>query len=299
MFTTAMLAIIAALAVGGCADLLDEPLPSYGEASLDQPQVHRAPPERRPPEAAPAEAAPVETARAERSASEHGQDASERAQSERSPSDDTGAWVNNLDANGWVAPALSVDGKTATLRRPPEHRPDGLVVMWERFEHRDREPGQWRSLVAMSEFDCQEGRARTLQETTYSEPNLSGRAVTASMPGDWTYPIPGSMMEGSMRLACQPAEPARSRAARSAGATRAKAAAEAAVPAADKPAKATKPTAKKAKAQATKAQPGATKTSTAKKSMTIKPKKAKAPAPEPTTKHIDIPLPPDAATPPL
>lgn len=219
------------------------------------------------------------------------------------PADEGGGWVNNLDSNGWVAPALSADGRTVTLRRPPEHRPDGLVVMWERYEHRDREAGQWRSLVAMSEFDCQEGRARTLQETTYSEPNLSGRAVTASMPGDWTYPIPGSMMEGSMRIACQTATASnKARAARAASAERARAAAEAAAPAAAKTGKAA---GKKAKATATATttktsattKPATAKTTTAKKKPPAK-KKHTIPPPE-TAKHVEIPLPPaDAATPP-
>ena len=216
------------------------------------------------------------------------------------PPDDSGAWVNSLDANGWVAPALSADGKTVTLRRPPEHRPDGLVVMWERFEHRDHETGQWRSLVAMSEFDCQEGRARTLQETTYSEPNLSGRAVTASMPGDWTYPIPGSMMEGSMRLACQPVASNKARAARSAAAARAPAAQEAATPAAERSAKPAP--AKKAKTSSTTAKTSSTtaKASTTKKKTTAaKKKKPTPPPPEPGPKHIDIPLPPaETPTPP-
>lgn len=221
------------------------------------------------------------------------------------PADEGGGWVNNLDSNGWVAPALSADGRTVTLRRPPEHRPDGLVVMWERYEHRDREAGQWRSLVAMSEFDCQEGRARTLQETTYSEPNLSGRAVTASMPGDWTYPIPGSMMEGSMRIACQTATASnKARAARAASAERARTAAEAAAPAAAKTVKAAPATRKKASATTktaatTKASATTTKAAATKKKAPAKPRKPKAPPPEPAPKHVDIPLPPsETPTPP-
>jgi hypothetical protein len=116
----------------------------------------------------------------------------------------TRAWLKSLDASGWIRSSLSADERTVGFRKPAEPRPDGTMVMWERFERRDEDSGQWRSLVALSEFNCQERRIRTLQETTYSEPNLGGSAATAAMPGDWTYPIPGSMMESSMRLACEP-----------------------------------------------------------------------------------------------
>jgi surface-adhesin protein E len=224
----------------------------------------------------------------------HGADSdralSRRAQSDNAqPGDEVRAWKGALEPNGWIAAAGSADGKTVTFRRPPEHKPDGTVVMWERYERRDHEPGQWRSLVAMSEYDCQEGRARTLQETTYTEANLSGRAVTASTPGEWTYPIPGSMMEGSLKIACESSATAnRAKAARAAGA-------EAAAPTATAPA-GKKP--KKAKAASTTATPAAA--TTPAKATSAKPTAAKAPAKkkkkplpppaEPAAKHIDIPL---------
>jgi len=159
--------------------------------------------------------------------------------------DVTRAWLQSLDANGWIQSSLAADERTVTFRKPPEPRPDGRIVMWERFERRDEVQGQWRSLVALSEFDCQERRTRTLQETTYGGPNLGGAAATASTPGDWTYPIPGTLMESSMRLACEPPKSAKAKAAGAAGAKTAKAAETAATPAAAKTAPAKAP-AKKA-----------------------------------------------------
>jgi hypothetical protein len=211
-------------------------------------------------------------------------------------SDMTQTWLNSLDTGGWVTTSISADERTATFRRPPEHKPDGAVVMWERFERRDEARGEWRSLVSLSEFDCLEGRARTLQETTYSQPNLTGRSSTASMPGTWTYPIPGSMMETSMRLACHvDAAANRAQAAPAAAAARAKGtlAAPAATPATKKK-KST--TAKATSATGTAAKETAAKTTSAKApaaKASAKPHKKKpAPPPEPAEKHIDIPLTP-------
>jgi hypothetical protein len=205
-------------------------------------------------------------------------------------SDRTQAWMNSLDANGWTRTSISADERMATFRRPPEHRPDGAVVMWERFERRDEARGEWRSLVSLSEFDCLEGRARTLQETTYSEPNLSGRSSTASMPGTWTYPIPGSMMETSMRLACRTDSAAnRASAAPAAAAVRAKGTLAAPTATAKKK-KST--TAKATAATATTAKETTAKATTAKATAAKSPthKKKPAPPPEPAAKHIDIPL---------
>jgi hypothetical protein len=206
-------------------------------------------------------------------------------------SEEARAWLRSLDANGWTRSGLSADERTVTFRRSPETKPDGMVVMWERYERRDDYPGEWRSLVALSEYDCQERRARTLQETTYSEPNLGGRAATASMPGDWTYPIPGSMMESSMRVAC---EPPRSKAKAAATAAETKAApAAATVPGTRKTKRI--PAAGTAAATATGAKPTKTtaaapakKTAAAKKKTTAK----KKPPAEPREKFIPIPPPP-------
>lgn len=165
-------------------------------------------------------------------------------------SDETRAWVQSLDADGWIRSSVSVDERTVSFRKPPEPRPEGMMVMWERFERRDEVQGQWRSLVALSEFDCREQRTRTLQETTYSEPNLGGHAATAAMPGDWSYPIPGSIMETSMRIACEPPKANRAKAATAAGTKKARPAV-AAAPAAAKtaPAKAHPPAKKGAPAK--------------------------------------------------
>lgn len=221
------------------------------------------------------------------------------AAAQREPrSDEAMAWLRSLDTNGWTRSGLSADERTVTFRRAPETKPDGLVTMWERYERRDDYPGEWRSLVALSEYDCQEKRARTLQETTYSEPNLGGRASTAAMPGDWTYPIPGSMMESSMRVAC---EPPRTKARAAATAAETKAAPAAATEKA-KPA----PAAGAAKAKA-KPKTAATKTTAAtakapaKKPVATKKKtsaKRKPPA-EPAEKFVPIPpAPPPLDNPP-
>jgi hypothetical protein len=210
-------------------------------------------------------------------------------------SDTTQAWINSLDVNGWITTSISADERTATFRRPPDHRPDGAVVMWERFEHRDEARGEWRSLVSLSEFDCIEGRARTLQETTYSQPNLTGRSSTASMPGTWTYPIPGSMMETSMRLACRKDNAAnRASAAPAAAAVRAKGTLTAPSGEATAAKKKKSTTAKAAPdtaatAKETPAKATSTKATGAK--TPAKPHKKKpAPPPEPAERHIDIPL---------
>jgi hypothetical protein len=281
--TITALAMLGALALaGGCADFADEAFPPE-EATASEPVRAERPPERAP------------------SSNAAAADASDRALSRRAPSDEASpanevrAWKGALEPNGWIAAAGSADGKTVTFRRPPEHKPDGTVVMWERYERRDHEPGQWRSLVAMSEYDCQAGRARTLQETTYTEPNLSGRAVTASTPGEWTYPIPGSMMEGSLKIACESSAAANR--ARAAGAAGAEAAAVT-----ESPPKKPKTAAKKAKAAPATATPAAAmpakaasaKATSAKATSAKAPaKKKKKPAPppaEPAAKHIDIPL---------
>lgn len=278
MQTITALAMLGTLALGGgCAAFADEPFPPDG-ASYEAAPATRAPAVRAQSERA-AEGTPSDTAASERPLSRH-------APSEAPASDEVRAWKDTLDAGGWTAAASSADGKTVTFRRPPEHRPDGTVVMWERYERRDHESGQWRSLVAMSEYDCQEGRARTLQETTYTEPNLSGRAVTASTPSEWTYPIPGSMMEGSLKVACEPAAAAnRARAARSAGAE-----AAAAAPPAKGPKKAKAATGTATPAAGTTAKATSAKAATAK--TAAKKKKKPPPPPEPAAKHIDIPLAP-------
>jgi hypothetical protein len=61
------------------------------------------------------------------------------------------------------------------------------------------------SLRALVEYDCNEGRARTLSMSAYTGPMGTGMTLfNISDPGDWSTPLPGTTGDTLLRSVCAP-----------------------------------------------------------------------------------------------
>lgn len=73
------------------------------------------------------------------------------------------------------------------------------------FAENNMANGEYRSMRALVEADCDGFRLRSRQTTSFTGANLSGEGVN-SEGEDWFFPGPDTLHEAVLTMACAPAE---------------------------------------------------------------------------------------------
>lgn len=110
----------------------------------------------------------------------------------------TATW-DGIRLDGWTYFGEATDGSLLMFTKGA--RGEGLRS-WARFEYAEPDSNGARSIRTLNEFDCQQGRVRTLQWDSFAENNLSGTGRVVPQTGDWKYPAPGTFGEGHFLLMC-------------------------------------------------------------------------------------------------
>lgn len=76
----------------------------------------------------------------------------------------------------------------------------GIRRIWSRADYTRPlgQSGAWRTL-ALDEYDCAQGRTRTIQSTGYDR---AGNVVGSGGSGVWSYTAPGTVADGLLRSVC-------------------------------------------------------------------------------------------------
>lgn len=105
----------------------------------------------------------------------------------------------NIRLDGWTYFSDAADGSLLMFTQPA--RGDG-VRAWVRYEYAEANSYGARSMRTLNEFDCREGRIRTLQWEWFDQSNLTGTGRTVPQDGEWKYPAPNTLGEGHFLLMC-------------------------------------------------------------------------------------------------
>ena len=108
---------------------------------------------------------------------------------------------SDVSANGWNYVGASGDGELLSFTLPFPARQNMLWIRWEFSAARLGPNGEW-SARQLVEYDCQEGRLRTLQSEGFSAPNLTGRPVPNALNPTWVYVAPGTFNEQHHKAVC-------------------------------------------------------------------------------------------------
>jgi hypothetical protein len=118
------------------------------------------------------------------------------------PASDVLWWALTVNTTGWDY----VDEGQGALVLAKTANPsvvDGKMRRWIRYEFKTpNAPGGPQSMVTLFEFDCDGGKDRSLQSTSYYGPNMSGQAVTTSNTDLWLYPTPDTLGESAFKYSC-------------------------------------------------------------------------------------------------
>ena len=101
---------------------------------------------------------------------------------------------SDVSANGWNYVGASGDGALLSFTMPFPARQNRLWIRWE-FAASRLGPNGERSARQLVEYDCSEGRLRTLQSEGFSAPNLTGRPIPNTLDPNWVYVAPGTFNE--------------------------------------------------------------------------------------------------------
>lgn len=107
---------------------------------------------------------------------------------------------DGIRQDGWTYRGEATSRDLIFFTRPA---PQGRDRLWIRFENAASRREDFRSVRAIVEADCANGRLRSLQTTGFSNPNLEGQSVSRQSE-DWFYPAPGTMHETAYDLLCSP-----------------------------------------------------------------------------------------------
>lgn len=109
-----------------------------------------------------------------------------------------GTALPGIEALGWAWQGDADDGQSALFFRPARQR--GQV--WLRFEGTPEALSGSGSIRVLIEIDCDGWRTKRLQATTFTEPNLAGRATALNEPAGWTAAPPDSVAEQTLEYGC-------------------------------------------------------------------------------------------------
>ena len=119
------------------------------------------------------------------------------AQTVQKDAESAGNWVNLVDM-----------GNRSFYYHIPIIRPEnGYRRMFERIsfsETQSLDASHYRSLVSLTEFDCDGKRYRTLEVNLYSGPSGTGSLASQfTAIGDWHFPVPDSTDDFYSYAACK------------------------------------------------------------------------------------------------
>lgn len=99
-------------------------------------------------------------------------------------------WSSSRPPNGWTLLTVANDKRSISFVRPgPTPR-----LGWTREEYRvPTGTDGYLSTAALAEYDCDGGRARYIQISTFTGPDLTREPINFSGLSDWNYPRPGSI----------------------------------------------------------------------------------------------------------
>jgi len=95
----------------------------------------------------------------------------------------------------WTYVAESEDDVAYFLKLNALGRRGNVVRVWAKTVKNNK-----RRSVYLAEYDCIEGRTRTIQVTTY---DADGTSDTSSRPSNWRYIVPDSVGESVLKRACK------------------------------------------------------------------------------------------------
>lgn len=109
------------------------------------------------------------------------------------------AW-EGVEADGWTYRGEATSGQMLYFTRPVARVTDRL---WVRFEYTPDHPNSYgfKSTRALIAADCEGGRLRSLQTTSFQERNLEGESASAGEE-DWFYPGPDTVHAMTFELIC-------------------------------------------------------------------------------------------------
>jgi hypothetical protein len=109
-------------------------------------------------------------------------------------------WFAGYELQGWTFLGAN-DGQAYYFRRGRK-LPDGNPTMWSRSEWRQQPAPDVLSTVTLDEYDCGQGRYRSLQQTAYAEHNLSGASDNRTIAPGWKFTIPNTFGDEALQVAC-------------------------------------------------------------------------------------------------
>ena len=103
--------------------------------------------------------------------------------------------------DGWTFMAEAQSRQLLYFTRPADR---GARRLWIRMEYAPGHPDAngFRSTRALVVGDCQEGRLKSLQTTSFREPNLMGAKEAGNGEENWFYPAPDTLHEQVLDLIC-------------------------------------------------------------------------------------------------
>ena len=112
------------------------------------------------------------------------------------------SWRDEVDPMDWTL--ISRREQFVALGRPGSPAIVGEYRRyWQRIEY--REPSGRTGVMSTAtlvEYDCEQGRSRNVQAMTYRDRNLTERNSLQTLIGRWEFPVPASLGETFLQVAC-------------------------------------------------------------------------------------------------
>lgn len=104
-----------------------------------------------------------------------------------------------VDVGNWTFLSNNARETTSLLVKPGP----APHLLWVRYEAAAGTAG-FRSMRALVEADCRQGKTRTIQRSAFSQPNMQGPLMpgASTIPDEWSYPEPDTMQEAQYQFVC-------------------------------------------------------------------------------------------------
>lgn len=104
---------------------------------------------------------------------------------------------SHIEDQGWTYMGSSTDRSIVFFTRSGP----SAKHIWSRFEV---DQGRVRSYRQLDEVNCSTGQMKTLQQTSFTEPNLEGSSRVIPIVPEWRYPEPDTFAEMALYELCYP-----------------------------------------------------------------------------------------------
>ena len=120
----------------------------------------------------------------------------------------TPAWAEWVAVGGSDVSVVYVDPVDSAISHKIGHKNGNLTRAWVLQDWKVRRRDGVLSHRSLAEFDCAQGRSRTLSLAAYSGPMATGTILSFSdTAGNWMYlSAPGTVGESLVRFVCHPSE---------------------------------------------------------------------------------------------